>query len=70
MADQQDPPRVTLHMGYTNNLGNFESLRIDVGIEDSRRSNETVDDTFARLYEKLEGKLVEFVLETRKKLNG
>ena len=57
-------------MGYTNNLGNFESLRIDVGIEDSRRSDETVDETFSRLYAKLENKLVEFVTDTRKKLNG
>lgn len=53
-------PTVKLSLGYTKNMGNFESLRMDVGVEFEKRPDETLDHAFERAYAKLEEKLVEF----------
>jgi hypothetical protein len=38
--------KVSVTLGYTQNLGNFQSLRIDLGIVDSRRDGENIDQAF------------------------
>ncbi len=35
--------RVKVDLSFTRNLGNYESIRINVGVEDDVRSGETVD---------------------------
>lgn len=57
--------KVNVALGYTLNLGNFQSLRIDLGIEDSLRDNEHVDDAFARVYSFVENKLIEKIKEAK-----
>jgi methyl coenzyme M reductase subunit D len=57
--------KVTVALGYTLNLGNFQSLRIDIGVEDSLRSGEHVDDGFNRVYGFVESKLIEKVKEAQ-----
>ena len=58
-----DQTKVTVGLGYTLNLGNFQSLRIDIGIEDSKRDGETTSEAFDRIYAFVEAKLVEKVKE-------
>jgi hypothetical protein len=55
--------KVNVALGYTLNLGNFQSLRIDVGVQDSKRAGETTSEAFERVYSFVEAKLVEKVKE-------
>jgi hypothetical protein len=57
-------------LGYTLNLGNFQSLRIDLGVEDSRREGETVQQAFDRVYEFVETKLVEKINESKEEIDS
>lgn len=63
-----DTPEVTLSLGWTRNLGNFESLRVDVGLSLPVKHGETVDATFEKVYVKLEQKLIEYVNRASKGL--
>lgn len=63
MENEQTKVNVTL--GYTLNLGNFQSLRIDLGVVDSRREGETIDDAFTRVYSFVEGKLITKINEAK-----
>jgi hypothetical protein len=62
---ENENTKVTVTLGYTLNLGNFESLRVDLGVVDSRRDGETVDDAFERVYEFVETKLSDKVREAK-----
>jgi hypothetical protein len=62
---ENENTKVTVTLGYTLNLGNFESLRVDLGVIDSRRDGETVDDAFERVYEFVETKLSDKVREAK-----
>lgn len=61
--------KVTVSLGYTLNVGNFQSLRIDLGIEDSRRDGENINDAFERVYEFVENKLAEKVKEASSEIS-
>jgi hypothetical protein len=60
---ENEQTKVTVSLGYTLNVGNFQSLRIDIGIEDSRRDGENISDAFDRVYAFVEQKLTEKVKE-------
>jgi len=57
--------KVNVALGYTLNLGNFQSLRIDIGVEDSLRNEEHVDEAFNRVYGFVEQKLIEKIQEAK-----
>ena len=38
--------KVTVGLGYTLNLGNFQSLRIDLSITDNKRDGENTNEAF------------------------
>ena len=57
--------KVNVSLGMTLNLGNFQSLRIEVGLEDEKRNNENTAETFERVYKFVEDKLAEKVEEAR-----
>ena len=61
--------KVTVALGYTLNVGNFQSLRIDLGIEDSRRDGENINEAFERVYEFVENKLAEKVKEASSEIS-
>ncbi len=67
---ENEQTKVTVALGYTLNLGNFQSLRIDLGIEDSRRDGETVNDAFDRVYSFVEGKLADKVKEAASEIES
>jgi len=66
MENEQTKINVTL--GYTLNLGNFQSLRIDLGVIDSRRDGENIEQAFERVYEFVESKLTEKINESKSEL--
>jgi hypothetical protein len=59
-----DDTKVTVGLGYTLNLGNFQSLRIDLSVSDSKREGENITDAFERVYAFVEAKLAEKVKES------
>lgn len=65
---ENDPTKVTVTLGYTLNLGNFQSLRIDIGVEDARRDGENVDEAFNRVYTFVENKLIAKVNESKESI--
>ncbi len=57
--------KVSVGLGYTLNLGNFQSLRIDLSVSDSKREGENTNDAFERDYSFVEAKLQEKVAEAQ-----
>lgn len=55
--------KVTVTLGYTLNLGNFQSLRIDLAVTDNKREGENTEQAFERVYSFVENKLAEKVKE-------
>lgn len=65
MSEKTD---VSVTLGYTLNLGNFQSLRIDIGVTDFVRAGENTDTALDRVYEFVEKKVIEKVEEAKKEL--
>jgi hypothetical protein len=57
--------KINVALGYTMNLGNFQSLRIDIGVEDTIRDGEHVKEGFDRVYSFVEEQLVEKLNEAK-----
>lgn len=62
---ENDSTKVNVTLGYTLNLGNFQSLRLDLGVTDSAKNGETVDQAFERVYKFVENKLTEKIKEAQ-----
>jgi hypothetical protein len=60
--------KVSVTLGYTLNLGNFQSLRIDLGVVDSKRDGENTDQAFDRVYKFVEDKLTTKIAEAKVEL--
>jgi hypothetical protein len=61
--------KVSVTLGYTLNLGNFQSLRLDLGIIDNKREGENTNDAFERVYKFVEDKLTEKIAEAKAELS-
>jgi hypothetical protein len=57
--------KVNVGLGYTLNLGNFQSLRIDLSVGDTRRDGESINEAFERVYSFVELKLIEKINEAK-----
>jgi hypothetical protein len=66
---ENDNTKVSVTLGYTLNLGNFQSLRLDLGIVDSKRDGENVDEAFSRVYKFVEDKLTEKIQEAKSEIS-
>lgn len=62
--------RVKFSLGYTVNAGNFESLRIDVGLEIDGVPGETPSQTYAKAEQWVTSKLEEQVKQAKDDLEG
>jgi methyl coenzyme M reductase subunit D len=62
---ENDSTKVNVTLGYTLNLGNFQSLRLDLGVTDSAKNGETVDQAFERVYKFVEDKLTDKIKEAQ-----
>lgn len=64
--------RVSVKLGYTLNAGNYESFRIDLGVDDNARvingAVESKDELLDRVYGFVETQLMEKVNDARKAL--
>jgi hypothetical protein len=60
--------RVKLDLSFTRNLGNYESIKIGVGVEDDLRAGENVDTATERVYKFVEDKLIEKTREVEEEL--
>jgi hypothetical protein len=67
---ENNDTRVNVALGYTLNLGNFQSLRIDLGVIDSKRDGEKIDEAFERVYSFVESKLAEKIKEASSEIDG
>lgn len=62
--------RVKVDLSFTRNLGNYESIRIGVGVEDDVRSGENVDTATERVYKFVEDKLIQKTREVEEELKS
>lgn len=66
---QSLPPRtIGMSKGITKNMGDFESLRVDVWLVDYIQENETVEEASMRLSDILDATLVRVVEKTLEEL--
>lgn len=66
--EEKNETKVSVTLGYTLNLGNFQSLRVDIGVTDNVRNNENTNDAMNRVYDFVEAKVVEKVQEAKAEL--
>ena len=62
--------KVKVELSFTRNLGNYESIRIGLGVEDIVRSGENVTSATERVYKFVEEKLIEKTREIEEELRG
>ena len=62
--------KVKVDLSFTRNLGNYESIKIGIGVEDIVRSGENVDSATERVYKFVEDKLIQKTREVEEKLSG
>jgi hypothetical protein len=62
--------KVKVDLSFTRNLGNYESIKIGIGIEDDVRQGETVDSATDRVYRFVEDKLIEKTTEVEQELKS
>lgn len=70
MGMNNEDTKVRVALGYTLNLGNFQSLRIDVEVSDSKREGENTDQAFERVYAFVEDKLSSKVKEASQEIEN
>jgi hypothetical protein len=61
---------VKVDLSFTRNLGNFESIKIGIGVEDNVRDGENVNTATERVYKFVEEKLIEKTQEIEKELKN
>ena len=62
--------KVKIDLSFTRNLGNYESIKIGIGVEDDVRVGENVDSATERVYKFVEDKLIEKTREVEEELKG
>lgn len=62
--------KVKVDLSFTRNLGNYESIKISLGVEDTVRQGENVDTATERVYKFVEDKLIEKTREVEQELKG
>lgn len=62
--------KIKVDLSFTRNLGNYESIKIGIGVEDWVRDGETVDSATDRVYKFVEAKLVDKTREVEEELKS
>lgn len=68
--DAAPPPRISWTEGYTVNTGDFESLKLQLTVEDSLREGETVKQLEERLFNFVNKRIEAKVAQARRAFNG
>ena len=66
--ETESTAKVSAVLGYTLNLGNFESLRVDLGVTDFVRNDEDIKQAQDRVFKMVENQLIEKVNEAKAEL--
>ena len=66
--EENNSTKVSATLGYTLNLGNFQSLRVDLGVVDFVRNEETVTDAMNRVYTFVEDQVIQKVKDAKESL--
>ena len=67
-SDMSNKTEVSVNLGYTLNLGNFQSLRVDLGCTDYVREDENVDTAMNRVYDFVESKVMGKIEEAKQEM--
>ena len=67
--ESNNDTKVSVTLGYTLNLGNFQSLRLDLGVVDSKHQGETTSEAMERVYAFVEAKLGEKINEAKAEID-
>lgn len=62
--------KVKVDLQYTRNLGNYESIKVGLGVEDTVRAGENVETATNRVYKFVEDKLIEKMQEIEQELKS
>ena len=62
--------RVKVDLSFTRNLGNYESIKIGIGVEDDLRLGENVEYATERVYKFVEDKLIQKTREVEEELKS
>lgn len=62
--------KVKVDLSFTRNLGNYESIKISIGVEDFVRPGENADSATDRVYHFVEQKLIEKTNEVEEEIKG
>jgi hypothetical protein len=62
--------RVKVGLKFVRNLGNYENIHVDLGVEDYVRNHETVSQAMDRVYDFVEEQLIRRVQEIEADLSG
>jgi non-canonical (house-cleaning) NTP pyrophosphatase len=66
--EENNNTKVSATLGYTLNLGNFQSLRVDLGVVDQVRQGETTSDAMDRVYTFVENQVIQKVKDAKESL--
>lgn len=60
--------KIRVGLGFTLNMGNYETARYDFSVEDETHPDENTGQAFDRIYAFVEAKLKEKVMEDRREI--
>lgn len=70
MTNSRETTHVKVELQFVRNLGNYESLRVSIGVEDWVRDKESVDSATDRVYTFVEEKVIEKLTEIEQELKN
>ena len=70
MEESKKSTYVNAELSYTRNLGNYENIKINLGVQDYVRDGENVNTAMDRVYAFVEDKLITKMEEIEKELKG
>lgn len=65
-----DQTKIKVELHFTRNLGNFESVKIGLGVEDWVREGENTTTATDRVYKFVENQLIEKVNQIESEIKG
>lgn len=67
---KMDQTKIKVELHFTRNLGNFESVKIGLGVEDWVRDGENTTTATDRVYKFVENQLIEKVNQIESEIKG
>ena len=68
--NKMDQTKIKVELNFTRNLGNFESVKVGLGVEDWVREGENTTTATDRVYKFVETQLIEKVNQIESEIKG